>query len=589
MTFPSPSSTRAEMAFSNVRARPWITSGFVPVTESMTMSPCAGAVADGADGADVAPSAGGAGSIDAVSVACRDWSLAQAAAAIVAISRLVTHSFLMKSILALDQGTTSSRAIVFDQSGSIVAVAQKEFPQIFPKPGWVEHNPDDIWATQAGVATEALTKAGLRGSDVAAIGITNQRETAVVWDRETGRPIHNAIVWQDRRTAGICDRLRARKLDRVIRKKTGLIVDAYFSATKVQWMLENVAGARAKAKAGQLAFGTVDAWLVWNLTGGKVHVTDVSNASRTMLYDIRKGDWDDELLKIFGVPRSMLPEVKSSSEVYGHTNLLGAAIPIAGIAGDQQAALFGQACSKPGMAKNTYGTGCFMLMNTGTKPIVSRNNLLTTVAWRIGNRPTEYALEGSIFIAGAVVQWLRDGLEFFPTSAEVEALAASVSNTGGVYLVPAFAGLGAPHWDQYARGTIVGLTRGTTKAHIARAALEGIALQVMDVLHAMQADAGIKLKELRVDGGASANNLLMQLQADLLNVPVVRPKVTETTALGAAYLAGLAVGYWKSQADIAKQWQVDRQFKPAMKTPARKEITRHWERALDRARAWVEA
>jgi glycerol kinase len=491
----------------------------------------------------------------------------------------------MKYILALDQGTTSSRAIVFDHGGSIVSVAQKEFPQIFPTPGWVEHNPRDIWSTQAGVAAEVLTKASLRAADIAGIGITNQRETAVVWDRATGEPVYNAIVWQDRRTSGICDRLRARKLDRVIRRKTGLIVDAYFSATKVQWILENVKGARARAKAGTLAFGTVDSWLVWNLTGGKTHVTDASNASRTMLFDIKKGDWDDELLKIFGVPRSMLPEVRSSSEVYGETRLFGAAIPIAGIAGDQQAALFGQACAKPGMAKNTYGTGCFMLMNTGTKAIASRNNLLTTIAWRIGNR-TEYALEGSIFIAGAVVQWLRDGLQFFRTAPEVEQLAASVSDTGGVYLVPAFAGLGAPHWDQYARGTIVGLTRGTTKAHIARAALEGIALQVMDVLKAMEADAGIKLKELRVDGGASANDLLMQLQADLLNVPVVRPKVAETTALGAAYLAGLAVGYWKNQAEIGRQWQMDKRFTPRMKGAARNRIARGWERALDRAREW---
>ncbi|MEO8579446.1 MAG: glycerol kinase GlpK [Gemmatimonadales bacterium] len=491
----------------------------------------------------------------------------------------------MKHILALDQGTTSSRAILFDHAGSIVAVAQKEFPQIFPKPGWVEHNPRDIWSTQAGVAAEVLTKAGVGAADVAAIGITNQRETTIVWDRATGEPVYNAIVWQDRRTANICDRLRARKLDRLIRRKTGLVIDAYFSATKVQWMLENVKGARARAKAGELAFGTVDSWLVWNLTGGKVHVTDASNASRTMLFDISKGDWDDELLKLFGVPRSMLPEVRSSSEVYGVSTLLGTPIPIAGIAGDQQAALFGQACTKPGMAKNTYGTGCFMLMNTGTKRIASKNNLLTTVAWRIGGR-TEYALEGSIFIAGAVVQWLRDGLEFFRSAAEVEALAASVTDTGGVYLVPAFAGLGAPHWDQYARGTIVGLTRGTTKAHIARAALEGIVLQVMDVLRAMEADAGIKLKELRVDGGASANDLLMQLQADLLNVPVVRPKVAETTALGAAYLAGLAVGYWKNQTDIARQWQVDKRFTPSMKPAVRNQIAKGWERALSRAKAW---
>jgi len=494
----------------------------------------------------------------------------------------------MKYILALDQGTTSSRAIVFDHAGSIVSVAQKEFRQIFPTPGWVEHDPRDIWSSQAGVAAEALTKANVAARDVAAIGITNQRETTLVWDRATGEPIANAIVWQDRRTAGICDRLKARKLDRVIRRKTGLVVDAYFSGTKVQWLLENVKGAKARARAGELAFGTVDSWLVWNLTGGRVHVTDASNASRTMLFDIGKGAWDDELLKIFGVPRSMLPQVCSSSEVYGETNLLGAPIPIAGIAGDQQAALFGQACTKPGMAKNTYGTGCFMLMNTGTKRIASKNNLLTTVAWRIGDR-TEYALEGSIFIAGAVVQWLRDGLELFRSAPEIEALARSVSDTGGVYLVPAFAGLGAPHWDQYARGTIVGLTRGTTKAHIARAALEAIALQTMDVLQAMQADAGIKLKQLRVDGGASANNLLMQLQADLLGVPVVRPKVSETTALGAAYLAGLAVGFWKSQADIARQWQVDREFAPAMKAPERKRIAGGWERALDRAKAWEQA
>ncbi len=489
----------------------------------------------------------------------------------------------MKHILALDQGTTSSRAIVFDHAGSIVAVAQKEFPQIFPKPGWVEHDPRDIWSSQAGVAAEALTKAGVRAEDIAAIGITNQRETAVVWDRTTGEPIMNAIVWQDRRTAPICDRLRARKMDRVIRRKTGLVIDAYFSATKVQWMLQNVKGAKAKAKAGELAFGTVDSWLVWNLTGGKVHVTDVSNASRTMLFDIAKGQWDDELLEIFGVPRSMLPEVRSSSEVYGETTSLGTPVPIAGIAGDQQAALFGQACLKPGMVKNTYGTGCFMLMNTGTKRIASKHNLLTTIAWRIGDR-TEYALEGSIFIAGAVVQWLRDGLEFFRSAPEIEGLAAGVTDTGGVYLVPAFAGLGAPHWDPHARGTIVGLTRGTTKRHLARAALEGIALQVMDVLKSMEADAGIKLRELRVDGGASANDLLMQLQADLLNVPVVRPKVPETTALGAAYLAGLAVGFWKNEAEIAKQWQTDRRFKPTMKSAARTGIVEGWERALRQAR-----
>jgi len=493
----------------------------------------------------------------------------------------------MKYILSLDQGTTSSRAILFDQSGSIVSVAQKEFRQIFPKPGWVEHDPRDIWSTQAGVAAEALTKANVRAADIAGIGITNQRETTIVWDRVTGQPIHNAIVWQDRRTANICDKLRAQKKDRIIRRKTGLVLDAYFSATKVQWILQNVKGARARAKAGELAFGTVDSWLVWNLTGGKVHVTDASNASRTMLLDIGKCEWDDELLRIFGVPRSMLPEVRSSSEIYGQTQMLGVPIPIAGIAGDQQAALFGQACTRAGMAKNTYGTGCFMLMNTGTKRIASKNNLLTTIAWRLGDK-TEYALEGSIFIAGAVVQWLRDGLEFFRSASDVEALARSVEDTGGVYVVPAFAGLGAPHWDQYARGTIVGLTRGSTKAHIARAALESIVLQVRDVLHAMEADARIKLKELRVDGGASANDLLMQLQADILNVPVIRPKVTETTALGAAYLAGLAVGYWENQAEIGRQWQVDRRFPPAMKSAARNRMVEGWGRALGRAKAWEE-
>ncbi|MCF7786158.1 MAG: glycerol kinase GlpK [Prosthecobacter sp.] len=493
----------------------------------------------------------------------------------------------MKYILALDQGTTSSRAILFNHDGGIVATAQKEFPQIFPKPGWVEHDAQEIWATQAGVASEVLHKAHATAADVAAIGITNQRETAVVWDRKTGKPICNAIVWQDRRTASICDKLRAQKLDKLIQRKTGLIVDAYFSATKVQWMLQNVKGAKARAARGELAFGTIDSWLLWNLTGGKVHATDVTNASRTMLYDIRKGTWDDELLKIFGVPRSMLPEVRDSSGEFGVTSLLGGSIPIAGIAGDQQSALFGQICTKPGMVKNTYGTGCFMLMNTGTKPITSKNKLLTTVAWRINGR-TEYALEGSVFIAGAAIQWLRDGLGIIRQSADVEALAASVPDTGGVYLVPAFAGLGAPHWDAYARGTLLGLTRGTTAAHIARATLEGIALQVMDILKAMEADAGIKLKELRVDGGASVNNLLMQMQCDLLGVPVVRPKVNETTALGAACLAGLAVGYWKNLADIAKHWQVDRKFKPSMKAAARAQITHGWNRALGRSKAWEE-
>jgi glycerol kinase len=491
----------------------------------------------------------------------------------------------MKYILALDQGTTSSRAIIFDHAGSITAVAQEEFPQIFPQPGWVEHDPNEIWSTQAGVAAKALAQARLTAGDIAAIGITNQRETTVVWERQTGKPVCNAIVWQDRRTAAMCDRLKARGLEKVIRKKTGLVLDAYFSGTKLQWILQNVKGARAKAKAGELAFGTVDSWLVWNLTAGKSHVTDVSNASRTMLLNIKSGDWDEELLKIFDVPRSILPEVRSSSEVYGDASHFSPSIPIAGIAGDQQAALFGQVCNRPGMVKNTYGTGCFMLMNTGTKPIASKNNLLTTVAWRIGKR-TEYALEGSIFIAGAVVQWLRDGLGIIKSSADVEPLASQVPNTGGVFLVPAFAGLGAPHWDQYARGILAGITRGTRTAHIARAALEGIAYQVMDVLKAMEADAGIRLKELRVDGGACSNNLLMQFQSDILGVPVVRPNVSETTALGAAYLAGLAVGFWKDQSEIASQWQVDRRFEPAMKPVERKRLCAGWMKALERARAW---
>ena len=491
----------------------------------------------------------------------------------------------MKYILALDQGTTSSRAIIFDHTGSNKAVAQKEFPQIFPQPGWVEHNANDIWSAQAGVAAQALAQAALTPADIAAIGITNQRETTVVWDRKTGKPICNAIVWQDRRTAAVCDRLKARGLEKLIRKKTGLVLDAYFSGTKLQWILQHVPGARARANAGELAFGTVDSWLVWNLTGGKQHVTDASNASRTLLLNIKTGDWDDELLEIFEVPRSVLSEVRSSSEVYGQASHFSPSIPIAGIAGDQQAALFGQVCNRPGMVKNTYGTSCFMLMNTGSKPIPSKNNLLTTIAWRIGDR-TEYALEGSIFIAGAVVQWLRDGLGIIKSSAEVEALAAQVTDTGGVYLVPAFAGLGAPHWDQYARGVIAGITRGTKAAHIARAALEGIAYQVMDVLHAMEADAGLRLKELRVDGGACADNLLMQFQSDLLGVPVVRPKVSETTALGAAYLAGLAVGFWKDEKEIARQWQADRRFVPAMKPATRKQLCAGWTKALARAKAW---
>ena len=491
----------------------------------------------------------------------------------------------MKYILALDQGTTSSRSIIFDETGRIKAMAQTEFPQIFPKPGWVEHDPEAIWKTQLATTKAALRKAKLTAKQIAAIGITNQRETTLLWDRETGRPIHHAIVWQDRRTAKDCDRLKTAGHAPAIRRKTGLVIDAYFSATKIAWLLKHVKGARALARQGRLAFGTIDTWLIWKLTGGTVHVTDASNASRTMLYNLRTGDWDEELLKLFKVPRSVLPEVRGSSEVLGETNRLGGRIPIAGIAGDQQAALFGQCCTRPGMVKNTYGTGCFMLMQTGPKPIVSRYNLLSTVAWRIDGR-TEFALEGSIFIAGAVTQWLRDGLGFFKNAEEIEKLAASVKDNGDVYLVPAFAGLSAPHWDQHARGVLCGLTRGATKAHIARAALEGIAYQVRDVLAAMEADAGLRLKELRVDGGASANNLLMQFQSDLLNVPVVRPRVTETTALGAAYLAGLAVGYWQSKTDIAQQWRQDRRFSPKMKPTTRRTLVAGWDKALARAKDW---
>ncbi len=495
---------------------------------------------------------------------------------------------MKKYILALDQGTTSSRAIVFDRRGAVKAVAQQEFRQIFPQPGWVEHDAEEIWATQLAVAQQALEKASLTANEIAALGITNQRETTLIWDRETGRPVANAIVWQDRRTAGFCDKLQARGHGPLIREKTGLVIDAYFSGTKLHWLLNHVPGLKAQAKAGRLAFGTIDSWLVWNLTGGRAHVTDETNASRTLLFNIHTRQWDEELLKLFGVPASLLPEVRSSSEVYGETTLLGAPVPIAGLAGDQQAALFGQACATPGMVKNTYGTGCFMLMNTGAKPITSKNNLLTTIAWRIDGK-TEYALEGSIFIAGAVVQWLRDGLGLIASSSEIEGLAAQAPDTGGVYLVPAFAGLGAPQWDPYARGLLIGLTRGTGKAHIARAALEGIAYQVADVLRAMQDDSGLKLKELRVDGGACANNLLMQFQADVLGVPVVRPRVAETTALGAAYLAGLAVGYWKDRKDIATQWQMDRRFTPQTTPAQRRRLLAGWSRALERSRGWVEA
>jgi glycerol kinase len=496
----------------------------------------------------------------------------------------------MQRILALDQGTTSSRAIVFDLQGRIETVAQREFQQIYPRPGWVEHDPNEIWSTQAGVAAEAVARAGMRAEDVAAIGITNQRETAVVWDRGTGEPVYNAIVWQDRRTAGHCDRLKAEGREPLIREKTGLVIDAYFSATKVAWILDNVEGARARAERGELAFGTIDSWLIWKLTRGRTHVTDVTNASRTMLYNIHTCQWDDELLQLLTIPRSMLPEVRSSSEVYARTSgdLFAREIPIAGIAGDQQAALFGQMCTEPGMVKNTYGTGCFMLLNTGTEAVPSKNQLVTTIAWQIGDR-VEYALEGSIFVAGAVVQWLRDGLKIIRSAPEVEELARSVEDNGGVYLVPAFTGLGAPHWDQYARGAVFGLTRGATAGHLARAALEGIAYQVADVLRAMEADSGIAASELRVDGGAAANDLLMQFQADILQVPVVRPRTLETTALGAAYLAGLAVGYWDGIEGIRSQWQTDRRFEPAMPAELVQGLRGGWERALERSRGWEAA
>lgn len=495
------------------------------------------------------------------------------------------------SILALDQGTTSSRAILFDHTGKIIQVAQKEFRQYYPQPGWVEHDPEEIWSSQYGVLAEVLAKANCTTRDVAAIGITNQRETVIVWDRSTGRPIHPAIVWQDRRTAGYCDELKAQGLSAMIRERTGLVIDAYFSATKLKWILDQVPGARARAEKGELAFGTVDTWLVWKLTGGKLHLTDSTNASRTLLLNIHTGQWDPELLRLFNIPPSVLPEVRSSSEVYGPTASIMApgsvGIPIAGIAGDQQAALFGQLCTQPGMVKNTYGTGCFMLMHTGDKAVRSDNNLLTTIAWTIKGR-TEYALEGSIFIGGAVVQWLRDGLHLIRSSAEVEELAAKVSDTEGVYLVPAFAGLGAPHWNQYARGSIFGMTRGTTPAHIARAALESIAYQTYDVLKAMEADSGIVLKELRVDGGATANNLLMQFQSGILQVPVVRPMVTETTALGAAYLAGLGTGYWDSVEELQQQWAVDRRFEPDMDRAHAQELLKGWQRAVKATIAWTE-
>ena len=493
-------------------------------------------------------------------------------------------------ILSLDQGTTSSRAIIFDRAGRIVSVAQKEFTQIFPQPGWVEHDPMEIWSTQLGVAAESVLRAGLRTNDIDSVGITNQRETTIVWDRETGQPVYNAIVWQDRRTAGFCDKLRAQGLADMIREKTGLVIDAYFSGTKVKWILDNVAGARARAEAGKLAFGTVDSWLLWNLTAGKVHATDVSNASRTMLYNIYTMDWDADLLKLLEIPTSMLPEVRASSGIFGYTEkiLTSHALPIAGIAGDQQSALFGQMCTEPGMVKNTYGTGCFMLMNTGTTPVPSTQNLLTTVAWRIGD-VTHYALEGSVFIAGAVVQWLRDGLGIIRNSGEVEALARTVDGSDGVFVVPAFAGLGAPHWNAHARGTIVGLTRGSNRAHIARAALESIAFQTQEVLLAMEADANIPIRELRVDGGATANDLLMQFQSDILAVDVIRPQVTETTAQGAAYLAGLATGFWSGTAEIASQWQPEKVFRSNMEADVRIGLLNGWHRAVNATKAWADA
>ena len=488
-----------------------------------------------------------------------------------------------KYILALDQGTSSSRAIVFDRGGNAVSVAQKEFTQHFPRPGWVEHDPMEIWSSQAGVAAEAISTLGLTGADIAAIGITNQRETTIVWDAETGIPVHNAIVWQDRRTSEYCDSLKAAGLTEKTRENTGLIIDAYFSGTKIRWILENVPGAKQKAQAGKLRFGTVDSWLVWNLTGGKTHVTDVSNASRTMLFNINTLQWDQELLDLLNIPISMMPEVRSSSEVYGKTSGYGFAegVPVAGIAGDQQAALFGQMCTEPGSVKNTYGTGCFLLMNTGTEPIMSKNNLLTTIAWKIGET-VNYALEGSIFVGGSVIQWLRDGLGIIKSSAEVEELAKTVPDNGGVYFVPALTGMGAPWWDQYAKGCIHGITRGTTAGHIARAALEGIAFQTMDIVNAMEKDAGVRLAELKVDGGASRDNLLMQFQADILGADVIRPQVTETTAKGACYLAGLAVGFWDSIEDIKSQWLAERTFTPEASENQVRTLKEGWADAIRR-------
>jgi glycerol kinase len=492
-----------------------------------------------------------------------------------------------KYILALDQGTTSSRAILFNKKGEIYSVAQKEITQYFPKPGWVEHDPLEIWSKQAGVAAEATTKKGLNGKNIAAIGITNQRETVVIWDKHTGEPIYNAIVWQDKRTSDYCDQLKAEGKEKMIQEKTGLVIDSYFSGTKIKWILDNVEGAREKANAGDLILGTMDSWLIWNFTKGELHITDVTNASRTMLFNIHTMDWDDDLLELFDIPKSMLPEVKDSSEVYGHTKttVFASKIPIAGIAGDQMAALFGQMCTEKGMVKNTYGTGCFMLMNIGDKPIISKNKLLTTVAWRI-NGKTEYALEGSIFIGGAVVQWLRDGLGIIKRSQDIERLATSVESTDGVYFLPAFAGIGAPYWDQEAKGTMFGITRGTTDAHIARASLEAIAYQTMDILKAMEADSEIDIEELRVDGGATVNDMLMQFQSDVLNTTTVRPKVTETTALGAAYLAGLAVGFWKDMEEIQAIWKEDVKFQPTKDQDKIQNGIKGWYRAINALQSW---
>jgi len=492
-----------------------------------------------------------------------------------------------KYILALDQGTTSSRALLFDHNGNICSVAQKEFTQIFPKPGWVEHDPKEIWSSQVAVAAEAMSKISINGTHLQGIGITNQRETTIVWDKKTGEPVYNAIVWQDRRTSAYCDELKEKGLAETIRSKTGLVIDAYFSGTKIKWILDNIPGARAKAEKGDLAFGTVDSWLVWKLTQGRKHVTDVSNASRTMLFNINTLKWDAELLSLFDVPLAMMPEVASSSEIYEYSNttFFASKVPIGGIAGDQQAAMFGQMCVDEGMVKNTYGTGCFILKNTGSKPFISKNNLVSTIAWQLNGKVT-YALEGSIFIGGAVVQWLRDGLGIISSSAEIESLAALVPDNGNVYFVPSFTGMGAPYWDQYARGVMIGISRGTNRSHIARAALEGIAYQTMDVMKAMEIDTNMQITELRVDGGASANNLLMQFQSDILGIPVIRPEVVETTALGAAYLAGLSTGFWNSIDELKSQWKLNRKFSPMLKAEEVNGLKTKWADAVERAKSW---